>query len=89
MCFNLRYIAFKKSNLQWKSVEKCDSSLWEIIPLNSWFWQQTFITTRPSKMEVYHRQPFNGDLTIRFHINRFEQGYQLDWIGLNTKNKYS
>ena len=20
--------------------------------------------TRPSKMEVYHRQPFNGDLTI-------------------------
>ena len=31
--------------------------------------------TRPSKMEVYHRQPFNGDLTIRFHINRFEQGY--------------
>ena len=33
-------------------------------------------------MEVYHRQPLNGDLTIRFHINRFEQGYLigLDWI---------
>ena len=46
MCFNLRYIAFKKSNLQWKSVEKCDSSLWEIIPLNSWFWQQTLINNK-------------------------------------------
>ena len=37
---------------------------------------QVHVKTRPSKMEVYHRQPFNGDLTIRF---------QYSW----TKIKYS
>ena len=30
---------------------------------------QKLLRTRPSKMEVYHRQPLNGDLTIRFHMN--------------------
>ena len=32
---SVAHISFKKSNLQCKLVEKCDSSLWEILPLNS------------------------------------------------------